>query len=279
MYVSVSMWAHRISGFLIFVSVFTMAMITFKQDKWELKSGLHPALGLSVVVCMSLLTIGGITTRLLLEKSRWNTGIALRIKMGHKLFGYLILFVTQVTLVTGGLAYADRGYSLAKSLVIAEIVVFSFLVLIFEIFFQIYKRKEQPFKEVGEIISRDDFDARVAEGEHLVLLDDLVLDVSKFKSEHPGGQFVLDFHIGRDVSKFFYGGYVLENSSGLAPHTHSNVARAIVNGMIIGKLTTASETFEGRIVSTHDINKNTKVFTFQIEGQHVNYRAPASTST
>jgi cytochrome b involved in lipid metabolism len=39
----------------------------------------------------------------------------------------------------------------------------------------------------------------------------MVLDVRKFRSEHPGGQFLIDFHIGRDVSKFFYGGYVLEN--------------------------------------------------------------------
>jgi Cytochrome b5-like Heme/Steroid binding domain len=227
-----------------------------------LKPGLHPALGLSVVVCMSALTIGGITSRLLLEKAKWNTSLALNIKMGHKLFGYLVIFVSQVTLVTGGLAYAERGHTLARILVILEVILFAILVIVFEIFFRNYRGKEQPFKEVNEIISRADFDERVAAGHHLVLLDDMVLDVSRFRSEHPGGQFVIDFHNGRDVSKFFYGGYVLENQSGMKPHTHSNVARAIVNGMIIGKLKTASETFEGRIVASHEINKNTRVFTF-----------------
>ena len=44
-----------------------------------------------------------------------------------------------------------------------------------------------------------------------MILDDLVLDVRRFMYEHPGGKFLLQFHIGRDISKYFYGGYVLEN--------------------------------------------------------------------
>ena len=44
-----------------------------------------------------------------------------------------------------------------------------------------------------------------------MILDDLVLDVSKFMGEHPGGLFSLEHNVGRDVSKFFYGGYSLEN--------------------------------------------------------------------
>jgi hypothetical protein len=105
----------------------------------------------------------------------------------------------------------------------------------------------------------------------------MVLDVRKFRSEHPGGQFLIDFHIGRDVSKFFYGGYVLENQSGMTPYTHSNVARAIVNSMIIGKLNEASETFEGHISHSYNINSTTKVFTFTIMGD-ARYQAPASTN-
>ena len=111
----------------------------------------------------------------------------------------------------------------------------------------------------------------ITRGEKLVLLDDLILDVRKFRSEHPGGQFHIDFHVGRDVSKFFYGGYVLENQSGMTPYTHSNVARAIVNGMIIGKLGQPAETFQGKIVSSHDVNSTTKVFTFSISTDGVNY--------
>jgi hypothetical protein len=183
-----------------------------------------------------------------------------------------------VALLTGGLAYAARGNPLAKTLVILEVILFSVLVLIFEICFQVYKRKEQPFKEVQERISRQEFDEMIARGEKLVLLDDMVLDVRKFRSEHPGGQFLIDFHIGRDVSKFFYGGYVLENQSGMSPYTHSNVARAIVNTMIVGKLNQACETFVGQITHDYNVNSSTKVFTFTIDSENVHYQPPASTS-
>jgi|LauGreDrversion4_2_1035121.scaffolds.fasta_scaffold224039_2 hypothetical protein len=135
MYHKVSMWIHRISGFVIFLATFIMAMFTFKQDDWEIKSGYHPAMGLTIVITMSLLTIGGITARLFLEKSRWNTVMALRIKLGHKLFGALVIFLAQITLVLGGIAYADRGHSLAETLVIIETVIFFVLVFAFEILF------------------------------------------------------------------------------------------------------------------------------------------------
>ena len=51
---------------------------------------------------------------------------------------------------------------------------------------------------------------------------------------HPGGLFSLEANIGRDISKFFYGGYSMENYSKSAPlNAHSNLARYIVNGLII----------------------------------------------
>jgi glucan phosphoethanolaminetransferase (alkaline phosphatase superfamily) len=93
MYHKASMWVHRISGFIIFLATFIMAMLTFKNDDWEIKSGYHPAIGLTIVITMSLLTIGGITARTVLEKSKWNTILALRIKLGHKIFGLLVIFL------------------------------------------------------------------------------------------------------------------------------------------------------------------------------------------
>jgi cytochrome b involved in lipid metabolism len=60
----------------------------------------------------------------------------------------------------------------------------------------------------------------------------LVLDISKFMPNHPGGKFSLEHNIGRDVSKFFYGGYALENENKMEAHTHSNTARKVVNSLI-----------------------------------------------
>ena len=76
----------------------------------------------------------------------------------------------------------------------------------------------------------------VKEGKKLVILDDMILNVSRFLENHPGGRFSLDHNVGRDISKFFYGGYSLENLKKVQSHAHSNDARRIVNKLIIGRI-------------------------------------------
>lgn len=51
----------------------------------------------------------------------------------------------------------------------------------------------------------------VLKGSKFVILDDYVIDIGPFLGYHPGGKFVLEHNIGRDITKFFYGGYSLEN--------------------------------------------------------------------
>ena len=56
-------------------------------------------------------------------------------------------------------------------------------------------------------MSIGEFNTRVSQGEKLVILDDLVLDMRPYLYNHPGGAFVIEHNIGRDISKYFYGGY------------------------------------------------------------------------
>ena len=74
------------------------------------------------------------------------------------------------------------------------------------------------------------------EGRQLVIVDHLVLDVEKWINEHPGGRFTLQKVVGSDISKFFFGGYALENNLfGVAPgYTHSYYAKRIANDLAIG---------------------------------------------
>lgn len=85
-------------------------------------------------------------------------------------------------------------------------------------------------------MSREEFALEIRNGKHLVILDEYVLDVSKYLNVHPGGKFVLQHTIGQDISKFFYGGYSLEGNLQAKPirgYNHSNIARLIVNDLII----------------------------------------------
>jgi cytochrome b involved in lipid metabolism len=64
----------------------------------------------------------------------------------------------------------------------------------------------------------------------------MIVDISEYMNHHPGGKQYLSSNIGRDISKFFYGGYKLQNNTWSSPHTHSNISKRIVNDLIIGRL-------------------------------------------
>lgn len=83
----------------------------------------------------------------------------------------------------------------------------------------------------------------------MVLLDEMVLDVTKFMDNHPGGKFSIEHNLGRDISKFFHGGYSLENQSSVEPHTHSRDAKKALLSLIIA-------TIEGETKGkTHTMNR------------------------
>lgn len=73
----------------------------------------------------------------------------------------------------------------------------------------------------------------------MVILDELVLDVTEYMDNHPGGRFVMEHNNGRDVSKYFYGGYSMDGNliyKGAKSHNHSNIARATVESLTIARL-------------------------------------------
>ena len=132
--------------------------------------------------------------------------------------------------ILSGTIYYNETFGSNTRLGVANIIVFFALLLCIEIYHQIHMRRETPFKGSDNLISSEQFEQRIAKGEKLVILDDLVLDISHYAENHPGGRFLLHHNIGRDVSKFFYGGYSMENFNGNPKaHTHTNIARVIVN--------------------------------------------------
>jgi len=95
-----------------------------------------------------------------------------------------------------------------------------------------------PFLTHPNTINKVEFRRLVEEGRQLLILDELVLDVEEFIHHHPGGKFFIKQNIGRDVSKFFYGGYAMEGNrpgQSILGYNHSNIARMIVNSITIGR--------------------------------------------
>jgi len=57
-------------------------------------------------------------------------------------------------------------------------------------------------------------------------------------NKHPGGSFMIEQTVGRDISKYFYGGhflgtYAVEQNNIQARHCHSNIARIIACDLAI----------------------------------------------
>jgi len=74
---------------------------------------------------------------------------------------------------------------------------------------------------------------RVSKGEQLVVLQDIVYDVSSFVHEHPGGRQTLLNWVGTDVTRLFQG---LDGSD----HAHSLQAREHLTTMRVGRLNFAA---------------------------------------
>ena len=66
-------------------------------------------------------------------------------------------------------------------------------------------------------MTREQFESAIENKIPLMLLDNLVLNVSEFINQHPGGRFLIRHNIGHDISKYFYGGYCLEGNLGSKP--------------------------------------------------------------
>ena len=117
----------------------------------------------------------------------------------------------------------------------------------------------------------DEFYLKVREEKQmLVILDELVLDVTEYMENHPGGKFLLEHNKGRDVSKYFYGGYAMDGNlvyKGAKAHTHSNIARAIVESLTVARLvhnknqdnhTHLVPTFNATVKSRTSVNSSTQ---------------------
>ena len=187
----------------------------------------------------------------------------------HRKLGYFFCCFSMLIVSHGWLEFGEyyaAGFEFIGPL---NLVCVLTLFFILECRFKKMKRIFVPFDKRGlNVISEEEFEKRVKNGEHLVILDDLVLNVKEYADAHPGGSFLLTRNIGRDISKFYYGGYALDgnvadpmNASGRK--LHGNIPNMIVNELIVGIYSReGAHTFSTEInrQKTNDVVKGVKTF-------------------
>ena len=171
---------------------------------------------------------------------------------------------------------------------IIHIVLYFTILLCIEVGFRVFKsRRPKPYTVPNDkTMTIDDFNSKLIEGKvSLMILDDLVLDVTRYLDDHPGGRFLIEYCIGRDISKFYYGGYALDNNDikGKSKrHAHSNISHLQVQSLIIARLipnpndlskSAQATKFEAVIKERQEVTKgtNTLVFSISSSSKESNY--------
>jgi len=229
---------HTVLGLSLSAINIYAGLYAFDKRDWKFSvDDVHAYFGTAALILGFAQPIGGIG--LLLYKNYWNmdweTEILLKRSRFHKALGYFLLFLSQVNIAIG--LYKVFPDYLGKLLLSLNTIFFFGVLATCEVVFLRDKKNQTVFNTLRKSMSRKEFEKAVFEdGRKLVILDDLVLDVEEFIPHHPGGKFMISQNVGRDVSKFFYGGYALGfNSRGRRKpgYFHSNYARYVVNKISI----------------------------------------------
>ena len=206
----------------------------------------HDQMGWVFFFASIITSLGGVAIFFLKRFATWDSVILRRVRMVHRYFSWLLLLATYACISVGILNYVDYHTELIQLEYLAFLNIGLGLAIwaILETIFQIKRQGQDEYKTAHlPVITSEEFENRVKNGQKLHLLDYMVLDLSGFYDQHPGGRFVLEYTIGRDISKFFYGGYCLEGN-GASPakgYNHSNYAKMIVDSLIVGRYQSETE--------------------------------------
>jgi hypothetical protein len=146
-----------------------------------------------------LISLSGPVLKEMNRRLKWRSRTLYHARRLHRWLGYFTLLAAQGVIINGGYSATKFGILPAILCMIQTALGIAFFVA-FEIRHRRAMRKEIPFEPQVISVSGEEFEERIRNGEQLVILEDLVLDVSDFKADHPGGQFAVEHMIGRDIT-------------------------------------------------------------------------------
>jgi hypothetical protein len=183
---------HLLSGLLITAATAYFCFTLFIGTGFKI-SGTHTVLGFGMLCTIGFVSIGGLVLTYVKKNTTWNTRLVLNIRLGHKLFGFLIWFAGIVTLSLGLGSYAEMYQTKTDYLVLLNGGGMVAIFLICELIYRNLRKGEDPWvtKSLTTTMTEHEFESAVKRGEQLWILDDLVLNLTPFMPNHPGGAFVL----------------------------------------------------------------------------------------
>jgi len=183
-------YIHAFLGWLVMILTLAFVFLLFVFEGWDVDD-LHQIIGFSVTVVSVYMVGNGIATYYVKNESRWNSQQKIKLmRQTHKILGFMSFFAGAITIWLGFEEW--NGARNLKFLGPLNLVLSIVLFLGFEANFQLMKDREDAFPTDGyPIISEAEFNIRVRKGENLCILDNLVLDLTNYVHQHPGGAFLI----------------------------------------------------------------------------------------
>jgi len=204
----------------------------------------HKVIGYTVCFLSMFEVIFGLTAFFKLRSYSSNES-SHRIRQAHRFTGYLLYILTKINLMIGGLANGSPGWIVGLGLYIILLVWIHYKIHIsykeFVKRFEVIKKNTKGSNKTvhQEILralecgkSRWDIINQYPEVKW-VIYGNKVYDMTGWI--HPGGNFLIEAVVGREISRFLHGAYGLESTS-MQPHTHSTFALELLEEFYIGRL-------------------------------------------
>lgn len=166
-------------------------------------------------------------------KATKNVKFATYTKLGHKLLGFALIFLSNIEVATGIYCYRTP----IRKLIFVHLTVLILLTAVCEYVFNVnceYHGRGVLKKRNLPKYSNAEFDSLIKSGKKLVLFNNYIIDVSTFAVWHPGTAYAINECIGMDIGKYFFG--TTHDVRDVPRYSHSSFAAKILEKLAIGKL-------------------------------------------
>ena len=237
---------HSLAGLTILIVTIVFSAIALKKSKPHYA---HKTIGTIILALVCLQAVGGLTLKAMMNTLRWRTRAILLSKLMHRLLGWSLLILSNANMVLG----LNRAEHPLRKAIYGQFALEAAILVVAEIIYWMRaKRKDIDLHvDAGRLqsMSPDEFLMQVRGGKQWAMYNQYVVDVTSLLSSHPGGRFVIEKNIGREIGKYLYGAYTVESSS-MSPHAHTRYAFDAMKRLIIGKIVTPQVYMHGDLRST-----------------------------
>ena len=221
----------------------------------------HYLNGLVILFLILIALISGILALVFLARYKKGPSSRLIIKRAHQVLGYLLYLDAKANIITGVLLYDTKKWKIPVFIYLGVLLLAHLLVqLVISLAYMFSNKEPEKASKITLTSKQSALLAAINRGDSQesliknfpqikwVILGNSVYDLTNWI--HPGGNFIIQACVGREVGRYFYGGHALEETK-IKPHKHSAITLSQMKSCEIGEIVSP----ESILVSSKDTMK------------------------